>query len=123
MNAAIFLWNSPRVQENRSPAYCTTCKQLIEGQCKGRKIGYDTGERDISRARCPMKVCCFRERKLETCADCPDYSTCTILSGFYGKKGHKYKKYRQSIEFIRKNGYAKFLERADTWKGPYGTLE
>lgn len=69
-----------------------------------------------------MKICCFRERNLETCADCPDYATCTIISGFYGKKGHKYTKYRQSIEFIRKNGYAKFLEKARNWKGPYGTF-
>ncbi|KQC04731.1 MAG: hypothetical protein APR53_03085 [Methanoculleus sp. SDB] len=119
--------------ENRQPenpvrfvgccgACCRTCKPFVEGFCKGCKLGYDTGERDISKARCPMKVCCFGQRNLETCADCPDYSACTIISGFYDKKGYKYKKYRQSIEFIRKNGYKQFLEKTRNWKGPYGTL-
>ena len=28
--------------------------------CKGCKIGYDTGERDIAKAKCAMKVCCVR---------------------------------------------------------------
>jgi hypothetical protein len=51
-------------------AFCKTCKAFIEGFCKGCKLGYDKGERDIGKAKCKMKVCCFRERKLETCADC-----------------------------------------------------
>jgi hypothetical protein len=104
-------------------AYCKTCKPFIEGLCKGCKIGYDDGERDINRAKCIMKVCCFRERKLETCADCPDYLTCKVISAFHRKKGYKYKKYQQSIEFIRKHGYAKFIEIANTWKGPYGNFQ
>jgi len=70
-----------------------------------------------------MKVCCLKEKRLETCADCPEYPECEIIRGFHSKKGFKYRKYRQSIEFIRKNGYATFLTFADEWKGPYGKLE
>jgi len=40
----------------------------------------------------------------------------------YKKSGYKYGKYRQSIEFIRANGYERFIKIADTWKGPYGKL-
>jgi hypothetical protein len=101
-------------------AYCKTCPALIDKSCRGCKLGYERGERDIDKAKCKMKVCCFKERNYETCADCPDYLSCEILNEFYGKKGYKYKKYRQALEFIRENGYAKFIEIADTWRGPYG---
>ncbi|MDD4897758.1 MAG: hypothetical protein PHY70_00015 [Methanocellales archaeon] len=101
-------------------AYCKTCRALAEGSCRGCKLGYESGERDIDRSKCKMKVCCFKERKLETCADCPDYVSCRMIQDFYNKKGYKYKKYRQSIEFIRKNGYDDFIKIADSWKGPYG---
>jgi len=66
-------------------------------------------------------VCCFKERGYETCADCPDHLSCEILNGFYSKKGYKYRKYRQALEFIREHGSAAFIEIADTWTGPYGT--
>jgi hypothetical protein len=101
-------------------AYCKTCPALIDKSCRGCTLGYEHGERDIDKAKCKMKVCCFKERGYETCADCPDYLSCEILNEFYGKKGYKYKKYRQALEFIRENGYAKFIEIADTWRGPYG---
>jgi hypothetical protein len=104
-------------------AYCRTCRPFIEGACRGCKLGYAEGKREIRRAKCAMKVCCVGERNLETCADCPDYETCEIIQGFYAKKGYKYKKYRESIEFIRKHGYAKFIEVANRWKGAYGKLE
>jgi hypothetical protein len=104
-------------------AYCKTCRAAVgEGQCRGCKLGYETGERDISKARCKIKVCCFQDRKLETCADCQDYIGCKIIHGLYEKNGYKYGKYKQSIEFIRENGYDKFLILADTWQGPYGKL-
>jgi hypothetical protein len=104
-------------------AYCKTCREFITGgNCSGCKLGYEKGERDINKARCRIKVCCFRDRHLETCADCPDYSNCKIIHGFYGKSGYKYGKYRQSSEFIRKNGYEKFLGFANLWKGDYGKL-
>lgn len=101
-------------------AYCKTCPALLDNSCRGCKLGYERGERYITKAKCKIKVCCFKERGYETCADCPDYLSCEILHEFSGKKGYKYKKYRQALEFIRENGYAKFIEIADTWRGPYG---
>src|SRR4030042_703507 len=103
-------------------AYCKTCKAFIEGFCKGCKLGYDKGEMDINKAKCNMKVCCFGEKQLETCADCSDYLECKTIHNFYGKNGFKYKKYKQAIEFIRKNGYPRFVKLANKWKGPYGRL-
>jgi len=104
-------------------AYCRTCRPFTEGVCKGCKPGYDNGTRVIDKARCRMKVCCFGERNFETCADCPDFDLCPIIAGFFSKTGYKYKKYRQSLEFIRKNGYSGFLKSSETWKGPYGKLD
>ena len=96
---------------------------LSEGVCKGCKLGYDQGNRDISKAKCAMKVCCFRAKHLETCADCSEYLKCEIIRSFQSKKGFKYKKYKQSIEFIRKNGYSAFIKFADEWNGPLGKFE
>ncbi len=102
-------------------AYCKTCRASTTGsECRGCKIGYESGERDINKAKCKIKICCFKDRKLETCADCQDYPTCKIIYSFHDKNGSKYKKYKQSIEFIRKNGYTKYIKIADKWKGPYG---
>ncbi|HWS21379.1 MAG TPA: DUF3795 domain-containing protein [Methanoregula sp.] len=103
-------------------AYCRTCRAFTQGFCRGCKLGYEQGERSIEKARCKIKMCCFRDRKLETCADCADFTSCMIISGLYEKKGYKYGKYKESNEFIRKNGYAAFLKSADTWKGPFGKL-
>jgi hypothetical protein len=104
-------------------AYCKTCPPFIEHYCKGCKLGYDAGKRDINDAKCKMKVCCFKEKNLETCADCPDYLTCGIIYEFQRKTGYKYKKYKQSIEFIRKNGYVEFLKNTKDWKRAYGKLK
>jgi hypothetical protein len=104
-------------------AYCRTCAGLKEGVCRGCKLGYGTGARDLARAKCAMKVCCFREKHLETCADCSVYGTCERIQTFHAHKGYKYKKYKQSIEFIREKGYLAFLQLASRWKGPYGKLE
>jgi hypothetical protein len=101
-------------------AYCRTCRAIADKTCAGCKLGYAKGERDIDKARCRIKLCCFRDRKLDTCADCPEYLTCQIIQGMYNKNGFKYGKYRQAAEFIRSRGYAEFLKIADTWKGPYG---
>ena len=109
-------------------AYCKTC--LEEAQKKyphertslGCKLGYESGKRDLSKAKCKIKVCCFRERQLETCADCPDYP-CAILDEFWSKKSWKYQQYKKQLEFISQNGYEKFLAQADTWKGPRGNLK
>ena len=105
-------------------AYCRTCRASTTGShCRGCKLGYDTGERDINRTKCKIKVCCFKEREYETCADCEEYPTCKIIESYHDKSGVKYKKYKQTIDFIRRNGYAAFIEKAKKWKGPYGTLK
>jgi hypothetical protein len=104
-------------------AYCKTGLTSFSGSsCRGCKLGYEIRGRNISRAKCKIKACCFWERKFETCADCPDYPACRTIRDFYEKEGHKYKKYKQSIEFIRKNGYGKFIKTAENRKGPYGKL-
>jgi hypothetical protein len=102
-------------------AYCGTCRALSDRVCKGCKLGYATGERDLANSRCAMKLCCLT-RGLETCAECGDYPTCEILGAFHGKNGYKYRKYRQSSEFIRAYGHDAFLEQAAQWKGAYGRL-
>ncbi len=103
-------------------AYCRTCDALKEGACRGCKLGYDRGNRDIAKAKCAMKICCFKDRHLETCADCQEYPICELIQAFQSKKGYKYRKYKQSIEFIREKGYFAFLHFSDRWKKPYGKL-
>jgi hypothetical protein len=100
-------------------AYCKTCKPFIDGYCKGCKIGYETGERDIAKARCRIKVCCIKQN-FKTCADCSLYSSCETIGSFHSKKVNKYRKYRQAIDFIRENGYPEFIKIADNWKNAYG---
>jgi hypothetical protein len=104
-------------------AFCKTCKPYITGNCKGCKLGFDTGERDISKAKCKIKVCCFGDKKLETCADCIDLRTCHTIWNLYAHNGYKYKKYKQAIEFIKINGYSEFIKIADKWKNAYGRYE
>jgi hypothetical protein len=92
-----------------------------ERGCLGCKLGYDNGERDIAKAKCEIKVCCFAKHKLETCADCPNYP-CPLTHKVYGKNGYKYKQYQKQLEFIKQNGYEEFLKRAEKWNGPKGKL-
>lgn len=68
-------------------------------------------------------MCCFADNGLATCADCKTLHSCSIMREFFGKKGYKYGKYRQSLEFIRKNGYEKFFAFTEKWKCAYGKLE
>jgi hypothetical protein len=68
-------------------------------------------------------VCCLKEKKLKTCADCEDYPGCKKIRDFYAKNGYKYKKYNESMEYLRKNGYDSFIKTAKKWNGPYGKLE
>ncbi len=100
-------------------AYCQTCKVFARGACKGCKLGYDTGERDISKAKCAMKVCCVK-RGLASCADCEAYGSCETLASFYAHDSYKYKKYRQATEYIRACGYNAFFQLADQWYEAYG---
>lgn len=105
-------------------AYCKTCMTSVSGsQCKGCKLGYESGKRDIGRARCKIKLCCLRDQGLETCADCPDFDGCSIILSFHDQSDTKYRKYKEAIGFIREFGYDAFLQQADSWKGPYGKLD
>ena len=103
-------------------AYCRTCPPLLAGQCNGCKLGYDTGERDFTKARCPMKRCCLA-RGLETCAACSDLAACGIVGAYHNKTGYKYGKYRQATEFIRTYGCAEFIRQAGAWTCAYGKLQ
>ena len=102
-------------------AYCRTCPAFHGMACKGCKTGYENNGRDLSKARCKIKVCCI-SRQHQSCSDCSEYAACGILDAFYGKNGHKYRKYKQATEYIRENGYAAFLAAADTWTNAYGKL-
>jgi hypothetical protein len=51
----------------------------------------------------------------------PDYP-CKILEAFWSKNGWKYKQYKRQLEFIRQNGYDKYLNNADKWKRAHGKL-
>jgi hypothetical protein len=103
-------------------AYCRTCKVLKENLCRGCKLGYADGARDISKAKCKMKVCCIK-KQYNSCADCNDYDSCDIIQSFYKKNGYKYKKYKEALDFIKANGYDKFIRIADKWKMQYGKYE
>jgi len=99
-------------------AYCKTCKEY-NNTCKGCKIGYLSGARDLSKAKCKIKVCCIK-RKSISCADCARYEVCPIIQEFHHHKGYKYGKYKQAVAYIRSNGYEAFMKTADTWKNAYG---
>ncbi len=104
-------------------AYCRTCKPFIEGHCKGCKVGYNLDNRDINRAKCKIKLCCFRDNKFDSCAECSKFSNCEIFFGRFKIGTRDNKKYQESLAFIKKNGYLKFIKLADNWKGPCGKLK
>ncbi len=99
-------------------AYCGTCKAYNK-PCKGCKIGYGDGGRNIDKAKCAIKVCCVKRGYL-SCADCAEIEVCLILNGFYNKSGYKYGKYKQAVQYIRRNGYDAFLKIADKWTNAAG---
>ena len=101
-------------------AYCKTCREYGKTS-KGCKIGYADGSRDLTKAKCKIKVCCIGKRHA-TCADCSLYEDCSIIQTFHSHAGYKYGKYKQAIAFIRAHGYADFLERAAAWSGACGKL-
>jgi hypothetical protein len=100
-------------------AYCRTCPVILEGACKGCKKGYRDGQRQIEKAKCAMKICCIG-KGFVSCADCGLYETCETIRSFHARKGYKYGKYREALEFIRANGYNRFLRIADGWGAQYG---
>lgn len=103
-------------------AFCGTCKVFKDNICKGCKLGYKEGMRDITKAKCKIKVCCLNHN-FETCADCEKLSICEIINSFYQKNGYKYKKYREAIYYIKSNGYKPFLEIANKWTIQYGKYQ
>jgi hypothetical protein len=104
-------------------AYCKTCKPYRDGFCKGCRLGYNEGDRDIKRAKCKIKLCCMVEREYLTCADCEEYSSCEKIHDRFGKELYNFKKYMESLEYINKHGYSEFIKKANKWKGTYGKLE
>jgi len=112
--------NTQTIQIGCCGAYCKTCRASKTGShCRGCKLGYDTGERDIKRAKCRIKLCCL-EKGFQTCADCSGFSSCEKLRNRF--KGYQLRKYLEILGFIRKNGYGRFAEVAGEWNGPYGKL-
>ena len=103
-------------------AYCKTCKVLAENYCIGCKTGYEDKSRDLSKAKCKMKVCCMTKGHV-SCADCRELDVCGIMQTFFSKKGYKYGKYKQAIYSIREHGYKKFFAVANTWKMQYGKYD
>jgi hypothetical protein len=99
-------------------AYCGTCKAYPE-ICKGCKLGYSGGSRELCKAKCKIKVCCLTKQHC-TCADCPEYFNCETIQNFHTHEGYKYGKYKQAIAYIKSSGYDAFLEKADKWNGAYG---
>jgi hypothetical protein len=69
-----------------------------------------------------MKLCCMKDKQLQTCTDCDEFSSCAILQNWYGKKAWKYQRYKKSAEYIRKHGYEEFVTIADGWKDASGKL-
>lgn len=101
-------------------AYCKICRE--NGRtCKGCKMGYADGSRDLAKAKCRIKVCCIGKSQI-SCADCAAYDDCPIIQAFHNHAGYKYRKYQQSIAFIRAHGYDDFLEHAAAWTGACGKL-
>jgi hypothetical protein len=103
--------------------YCKTCKPYIDGFCKGCRLGYEDGKRDINKAKCIIKLCCMKEKEYETCADCAEFLSCEKIITKFGKEKYNYKKCMQCLDYIKKNGRDKFIKIASKWKGPFGILE
>lgn len=102
--------------------YCKTCKEFINHNCRGCIIGYSNKERDINRAKCKIKICCYKEKKLSTCAECIDFANCTIISEKFKPGSYDNKKCMEVLEYIKNNGKKKFMGKANEWKGPWGKL-
>ena len=100
-------------------AYCKTCKVYRQKMCGGCKIGYADQTRDLSKAKCKIKVCCIT-KEYNSCADCPEYDACVVIQSFHNHAGYKYGKYKQAVAYIRDNGYNAFFKIADSWDNACG---
>jgi hypothetical protein len=101
-------------------AYCKTCRSLTREKCKGCKLGFNDGDRNINRTRCNIKKCCFRDNKFETCADCQKLDSCNHMENWYKKEQGKYRSYKKFLDYIKENGYSKFIKTAESWKNWFG---
>lgn len=101
-------------------AYCKTCREYGK-TCKGCKVGYADGSRDLAKAKCKIKKCCIGKDHA-SCADCTTYEDCPVIRAFHNHAGYKYGKYKQAIAFIRSYGYDNFMERAANWTSACGKL-
>lgn len=102
-------------------ACCKTCHEFMVN-CKGCKIGYTSGERNIDKARCKIKICCIN-KEYNSCADCSSLKNCSTINSFYSKNGYKYRKYQESIMYIKQNGYETFFKISEKWKNAYGKFK
>jgi len=103
--------------------YCKTCKAFISNSCRGCIIGYETKERDINRAKCKIKICCYKEKKLSTCAECKDFSKCALIAGRFKAGSYDNKKCLEALEYIKNYGKNNFMDKANKWKGHFGKLK
>lgn len=103
--------------------YCKTCKPYIDGFCKGCKLGYRAGERDINKAKCKIKICCFKGKKLETCADCESVSNCEIFNNRFKVGTRDNERLQEALKYIKDHGYDKFIEKAKKWTSYAGKLD
>ena len=103
--------------------YCKTCKEFTAGLCKGCKIGYDKGVRDISKAKCKIKICCFKEKNLTSCAECKEFPDCTIISNRFKVGTYQNRKCLEALHFIKDNGTSNYIKSANSWKSHYGRLK
>ena len=104
-------------------AYCKTCKELIDENCKGCKLGYENGERDINKAKCKIKLCSFKDNNYITCSDCDVFTNCDIYNSRFKVGTYNNKKYLGVLIFIKENGYDSFIKIADTWKRHQGKIK
>ncbi len=103
--------------------HCKTCKAFTSNNCRGCRLGYDSGERDINKAKCKIKLCCIKSKNLITCADCDEFDQCIIISAKFKPGSRDNKKCLESLEYIKNHGYIGFLAKADKWKNHFGKLK
>ena len=103
--------------------YCKTCKVYKTSYCKGCKLGYETNKRDINKAKCNIKLCCYKDKQLITCAECKNFEDCEVVKARFKPGTYENKKCIEQLNFIKKNGCASFIEIANSWKNHYGRLK
>ena len=102
--------------------YCKTCKEFTGKHCRGCKTGYENKDRDLSKAKCNIKLCCYRDKEYRTCADCDIFSSCSIITKRFKPGTYSNKKCMQYLQYIKNNGYVAFIKKANNWHNHYGTL-